>query len=122
MEEKRIITDEQTGSQRELAVHNGGVSAEQVENWKREYRKLYAIEVEDEGDLFIGYFRRPTMETMSAVSRVSKTDEVKGAATLFDNCYLGGDPTMKSDAIVRMAAIKQLGNLFDHVVGSLKNV
>ena len=80
------------------------------------------IEVEDDGDLFVGYFRRPSMETMSAVNQLTKKDEVKSTSDMFENCWLGGDPVMKTDTLVRMAAIKQLGAMFDRVVGTLKNV
>ena len=97
-------------------------SDEQVKGWKGEHRKVHMIEVEDDGDLFVGYFRRPSMETMSAVNQLTKKDEVKSTSVMFENCWLGGDPVMKTDTLVRMAAIKQLGAMFDRVVGTLKNV
>lgn len=105
-----------------LKICNGGVSDEQVKTWKSEHRKVHVIEVEDDGDLFVGYFHRPNMETMSAVNKLAKADEVKSTTTMFENCWLGGDPLMKTDTLVRMAAIKQLGVMFDRVVGTLKNV
>lgn len=62
------------------------------------------------------------METMSAVNQLIKKDEVKSTSVMFENCWLGGDPVMKIDMLVCMAAIKQLGAMFDRVVGTLKNV
>lgn len=118
----REIKDESGGVTRTLNVFDGGVSAEQIAAWKKEHRKVYAIEVEDDGELFVGYFHRPGMETLSAVNRLAKTDEVKSTTTMFDNCWLGGDPVMKTDTLVRMAAIRQLGEMFNRVVGTLKNV
>lgn len=119
----RTYKDKDTGELvKMLKICNGGVSEEQVKIWKGEYRKVHVIEVEDDGELFIGYFHRPSMETMSAVNKLSKTDEVKSTTTMFENCWLGGDPLMKTDTLVRMAAIKQLGVMFDRVVGTLKNV
>lgn len=118
----RTYRDRDTGAVvKTLAIRNGGVSEEQVKAWKGEHRKVHMIEVEDDGDLFVGYFHRPGMETMSAVNKLTKNDEVKGSTTMFENCWLGGDPVMKTDALVRMAAIKQLGVLFNSVVGRLKN-
>lgn len=124
MEQKdtRIITNEKTGETRVLTVWNGGVSEEQIKVWKNEYRKVYAIEVEDEEDLYIGYFRRPNLETMSAVNKIAKTDEIKSTTIMFDNCWLGGEPVMKTDTLVRIAAIKQLGEMFNRVMGTLKNL
>lgn len=122
MENTREIKDENGEVLRELNVYNGGVTEEQVKAWKTEHRKVYMIEIEDDGDLFVGYFHRPSMETMSAVNKLAKTDEVKSSTTMLENCWLGGDPTIKTDTLVRMAAIKQLGEMFSRVVGSLKNL
>lgn len=105
-----------------LTICNGGVSEEQIKAWKAEHRKVHLIEVEDDGELFIGYFRRPDMETMSAVNKVAKTDEVKSSSVMFDNCWLGGDPVLKTDIVVRMAAIRQLSEIFNRVHGELKNL
>lgn len=122
MENTREIKDENGEVLRVLNVHNGGVTEEQVEAWKTEHRKVHAIEVEDDGDLFVGYFHRPSMETMSATNKLAKNDEVKSTTTMLENCWLGGDPTIKTDTLVRMAAIKQLGEMFARVVGTLKNL
>jgi hypothetical protein len=121
MENKREIRDDDGGLLRVLDVRDGGVTEEQIKAWKGEYRKVHVIEVEDDGELFVGYFRRPNMETMAAVNKLAKTDEVKSSATLFDNCWLGGDPLVKSDTIVRVAAIGQLAEMFNRVIGTLKN-
>lgn len=119
----RTYKDKDTGEVvKTLKICNGGVSVEQVKTWKGEHRKVHMIEVEDDGDLFVGYFHRPSMETMSAVNKLAKADEVKSTTAMFENCWLGGDPVMKTDTLVRMAAIKQLGAMFDRVVGTLKNV
>ncbi|MEG1540051.1 MAG: hypothetical protein RR383_08935 [Muribaculaceae bacterium] len=122
METTREILNAETGEVRILPVFNGGVTDDQLKSWKEAHRKVYAIEVEDDNELFVAYFKRPTMETMSAVNKLSKSDEIKGTATLFDNCWLGGDPLVKSDTLLRMAAIKQLGVMFDKVLGTLKNL
>ncbi|MDR2131019.1 MAG: hypothetical protein LBP56_07655 [Odoribacteraceae bacterium] len=120
-ENKREIRDAAGGVARVVTVHDGGVTGEQVKAWKGEYRKVHVIEVEDDGELFVGYFRRPSMETLSAVTRLSKADEVKGSGVLFDNCWLGGSPVMKSDAVVYLAALRQLGAMLEGTVSALKN-
>lgn len=118
----RAVADEITGKTTTFNLLDGGVTPEQIAAWKAENRKVHAIEVKDGDELIVGYFRRPGMETISAVSALSKTDETKGSMVMFDNCWLGGDPVMKSDMLVKMAAIRQLGELFGSVTGSLKNV
>lgn len=119
----RSYKDKDTGEVvKALRIYNGGVSDEQIKSWKSEHRKVHMIEVEDDGDLFVGYFRRPSMETMSAVNSLAKKDEIKSTTILFDNCWLGGEPVMKTDTLVRMGAIRQLGELFNSITSRLKNV
>lgn len=103
-------------------THNGGISEEQVQTWKNKYRKVVEVSVVDGNEKFIGYFRRPDMDTMAAVNKLAKTDEIKGSVALFDNCWLGGDELMKDDAIVKMKAIGMLGEMFNQCLGELKNL
>lgn len=107
--------------QEKLTLHNGGVLQEQVEQWKRQHRRVSVIEVVDGDERHVGYFRRPTLEVMSAVSKLGKTDEVKSAEAMFDNCFLGGSPHLRADAILFMEAAKRLGEMFSGCMSSLKN-
>lgn len=103
-------------------ANNGGVTPEQIAMWKAKHRRLYAIEVVDGEEAHEGYFRRPDMETMAAVNKLSKTDEVKAANALFDNCWLGGSTLLREDAVLKMAAIGQLNALMSVAAASLKNL
>lgn len=107
-----------------LKICNGGVSDEQIAAWKKQHRKVYSVEVPDPdtGETFVGYFHHPDMETMSLVNKIAKADEVKSSTTLFDKCWLGGDNTMKEDALVRIAATAQLDVIFRRYAGTLKNL
>lgn len=107
---------------KDIEVCNGGVTPEQIQAWKAKYRKVAEISVTDGNTKYVGYFRRPDMDTMAAVNRLAKTDEVKSSVAMFDNCWLGGDVTMKEDAIVKMAAIARLATMFDSCVAELKNL
>lgn len=62
------------------AVLDGGVTDEVRQSWKQANGRVIAVDVYDDmaEEHHIAYFRRPTMEVMSAVSAVSKQDEVKG--------------------------------------------
>lgn len=101
---------------------DGGVTAEQINKWKALHKHVIRIDVTDGDDLHIAYFKRPSLETMSAVTKVGKNDEVKSATVLYDNCFLGGDAEMREDALLFMAAAAQLGQLFNSCLGSLKNL
>jgi len=108
--------------EKETPVSNGGITQEQIAMWKNQHRKVSEISVIDEGEKHVGYFHRPSMETMSAVNKIGKTDEVKAANILFDNCWLGGSQTMKEDAVVKMAAIGKLNELMNISTAEIKNL
>lgn len=103
-------------------TYDGGVTEEQINKWKAVHKRVIRIDVTDGEDLHVAFFKRPSLETMSAVTKVSKSDEVKGVAILYDNCFLGGDKEMREDALLFMAATTQLGKIFNSCLGSLKNL
>ena len=104
------------------SVNNGGITEQQILVWKNKYRKVSEVTVEDNGEVFKGYFKRPDMDTLSAVSKLNKTDEIKAANVLYDNTWLGGSPELQEDAVLKMAAIGQLSNLITASNAKIKNV
>ncbi len=80
-------------------TYDGGVTEEQINKWKAAHKRVVRINVTDGEDLHVAFFKRPSLETMSAVTKAVKSDEVKGAAILYDNCFLGGDTEMREDAL-----------------------
>lgn len=103
---------------------NGGVTAEQIQAWKNQYGRVAEVRVEDvdTAECHIGYFHRPDSQTMQAFSAVSKNNEMKGSEIVFDNCWLGGSPMMKSDAIYKINAMGMLTTMFSRCSNSLKNL
>lgn len=97
-------------------------SEDNIKVWKAKHRKVYEVIIDDDGEKFAAYFKRPDMPTMSAVNKISKNDEVKAAEVLFDNCWLGGDPMVKEDAILRMAATARLKDIMAVKSAELKNL
>ena len=100
----------------------GIVPQEQINLWKNKHRIVNAIEITDEGQIFVGYFTRPDMETMSAVAKVGKVDEMKAAEILFEGCWLGGAEIIKNDVALKMAVIGQLNLLVSSCVVDVKNL
>ncbi len=114
-------TDTKTANA-EKHTFEGGVTSENINKWKAQHRKVIRIDVEDDGDLHVGYFRRPSMEAMAAVNKLAKSDEMKSATTLFDNCWLGGSEDLRQDAVLFTACMGQLNVAFAKVSASLKNL
>lgn len=107
----------------ELNVDNGGLSTEQLSALKHTHGRIHEITVDDEeaGIRLKGYFKRPDMNTMQAVSSVSKRNEVQGGEILFDNCWLEGARLLKEDAVYKMEGIAALSGLFGKCKHELKN-
>ncbi len=109
---------EKTGT----TVNNGGVSQEQLQSWKAKYRKVIEVVIEDDGERHAGYFKRPSMETMTVMTKLAKTDEIKAANVLFDGCWLGGSPLIQEEAVLKMAAIGQVNTLMEVTKVEVKNL
>ena len=103
----------------EIQVFDGGVTEEQVKLWKGQHRKVARIEVEDDGEKHVGYFKRPSMEVMA---KVAKTDEVKSGIILFEGCWLGGSEFMRTDPVLFVPTMAQLNTVLMGAAASLKNV
>lgn len=114
----------ETNENKELKVNNGGVSPQQIEGWKNRHRRVYEVEVKDPetNEVFKGYFKRPDMKTLEASNALNKQNEVKASLVLFDNCWLGGAPELKEDALYQMEAIAAMSGIFSKCVHSLKNL
>jgi hypothetical protein len=104
------------------ATYDGEVKENDIQQWKSRYGKVIRIDVVDGDELHVGYFHRPKLETMSAVSKIAKTDEVKSAEVMFDNCWLGGSKALREDTVLFLEVTKQLGTIFKHCMSSLKNL
>lgn len=116
------MTQENENKTQQAQTFDGGISPEQIMQWKGKHGKVVRIDVVDDGDLHVGYFHRPRLETMSAVTKIAKTDELKSSEVMFDNCWLGGSPAMRNDAILFLEATKQLGVMLSSCRSSLKNL
>lgn len=108
----------------QLTENNGGVTADNIAAWKNLHGRIQEVYVDDAeaGVRLTGYFKRPDMKTMQAVSAISKSNEVRGGELLFDNCWLGGAQELKDDAIYKMSGIAALSELFGKCTHRLKNL
>lgn len=100
----------------------GQATDDTVQMWKAKYRKVLAVTVSDGDERYATYFRRPTMEILSMIEKIRKTDAVKSASLLFDNCWLGGAEIVKEDAVLKMAAIAGFNSMIDECRVESKNL
>lgn len=101
------------------------ITAAQIKQWKQKYGEVHQMDVpvDDEGkDVAVGYFRKPSMETIQAVAKVGNSDPVKGGLVLFNHCWLGGDERFNTDDELKISAMKPLGALFRVRQASIKKL
>ena len=101
---------------------DGGVGEEQITQWKHRHGKVVRIDVVDGEDLHVGYFKRPGIDTLRAVTKIAKTDEITATETMAKNCWLGGSEAMLSDGVLFNETQQQLANMLQSCQSSLKNL
>jgi hypothetical protein len=85
------------------------VSAEKIKELKQSHRIVVPIEIEDGGEFFSCYLKRPKTETLSMITKLAKTDEVRAASLLVDECWIEGDSAIKEDGILKLAVGGKFG-------------
>lgn len=113
---------EKEKKQPEGQTFDGGITPEREAELKKRYGKVVRIDVVDGADTHVGYFKRPDFPTIRAVTHIAKTDEIKAGEAMYDNCFVGGSPELRKDALLFMAVQKQLGTMLNACMGSLKNL
>lgn len=114
--------EKETVNQQTPTIFNGNLTEAQIEAFKQKHRKSFAIEIADGDEVHIGYFKRPTLETLKAVTKVARTDEVEAGKVMFDNSWLGGSEELRTDALLFMAVQKKLGEVLNGFQGIIKNL
>lgn len=84
-------------------------------------KKEIVITVRDGEQEYTCTVRRPDIQTMSRVNKLSKADEVLAAQELIKNCWVSGDSEIMEDAYLMMAAVGQMGKLSEGITAEIKN-
>ena len=70
----------------------GMATAEQIADWKKKYGDVFKVEV----DGSVCYLKKPDRKTMSYMATLLNT-LVRANEVLLENCWLGGDESIKTD-------------------------
>ena len=99
-----------------------GLTSDQINELKAKHGRLSLVTVVDGDEKYVGVFKEPSMDTLSAITALAKQDEVKASLALFDNCLLACDDAMKKRPRVRLSAIAQLSEIMKPLEGHIKNL
>jgi len=70
----------------------GTATGEQIADWKKKYGDIFKVEVGDS----VCYLKKPDRKTMSYVATL-RENPVRSNEVLLQNCWLGGDESIKTD-------------------------
>jgi hypothetical protein len=70
----------------------GTATAEQISEWKQKNGDIFKVEVGDSAC----YLKKPDRKTMSYVATLGNSP-IRANEVLLDNCWLGGDESIKTD-------------------------
>lgn len=101
------------------------ITEAQIKQWKKQWGEVFAIEVplDDESKKkAIGYFKKPTLDTIKVSSKYIESDPIKAGEVVFTNCWLGGDDIIKDNDEAKMSAMQQVSSLFKVRQATLKKL
>lgn len=91
----------------EKKVLSGQATDEQIAMWKNLHGKVFQFEV----DGSVCYLKRPSRNVISAAETIGKEDNLKYAEIVLNNCWLGGDETIKTDDEKFISVANHMGTL-----------
>lgn len=87
----------------------GQVPQEQIDKWKAEFKKVWALKVDGR----IGYIKSPDRKTLGYASTVGAKEPMKFNEIILNECWLGGDDEIKKDDDLFLAASGQLAKIIE---------
>ena len=83
------------------------VTKEQIQEWKKQYKDVFVISVEDKKV----YLRTPDRKTLSYASTLATKDPLRFNEVILENCWLGGDEEIKTNDELFLAVSSKLPDL-----------
>ncbi len=96
----------------------GQVGQEQIDAWKKQYGKVWAIKV----DGHIGYLKKPDRQSLAYSATVAQTNPMKSNELLLNASWLGGSEAIKTDDELFFGASAKLVDLIAVKEGELVNL
>lgn len=71
----------------------GQATPEQIEAWKRQHGDVFSATVADG----VCYLKKPSRKALGYATFASKSDPIKFNEVILNDCWLGGDETIRTD-------------------------
>jgi hypothetical protein len=99
-----------------------GKTVEEIRALRMTHGHLFVVEVRDEEDVFHAICKEPTVQVIEAAQSIAKTNEAKGAKTLYENCVVEADAEIKNRDMLKLQVAAAIGEKISSLKASAKNV
>ena len=93
----------------------GQATQEQIHAWKKEYKDVFEYRVDGR----VCYLRTPDRKILAYAQTVSNGNEMSFNETLLENCFIGGDSSIKSEDKYFLGISGKLSDLIEIKAGEL---
>lgn len=99
-----------------------GLSAAEIQTLKEEHGELVLVEVSAEGKNHQVIFKEPTFKHLEAITKISKTDEVKAAQAAYVNYVVKADEAIEKRDLLKLKAVEALMVRVQNTKATAKNL
>lgn len=85
-----------------------GLSEAEIQSLKEKHGELVLVEVEADGQTHQVIFKEPTFKHLEAMTKISKTDEVKAAEVAYLNYVVRADEAIVGRDMLKLKAVEAL--------------
>lgn len=99
-----------------------GLSETEIQALKEEHGELVLVEVSAEGVTHQVIFKEPTFKHLEAITKISKTDEVKAAQAAYVNYVVKADEAIEKRDLLKLKAVEALMVRVQNTKATAKNL
>lgn len=99
-----------------------GKTLSEIEELKEKHGALVLIEVKEGDQTHRAIFKEPTFKVLEAVNKISKSDELKGVQTAYDNCVVVADDAIQTRDLLKVKAVSTLMERVQNTTAQAKNL
>jgi hypothetical protein len=87
----------------------GQATDEQIKEWKDKHGNIFKINVDGK----VCYLRKPSRKALGYASAVGKDNPLKFNEVILNDCWLGGDETIKTDDDLFLSVSGKIAELIE---------
>lgn len=99
-----------------------GLSPEKIEELKGKHGVLFVIEIPEGDVVHKAVFKEPDVTTLTAVSEIGKTNEMKATMVLYDNCLIAADASISKRDLLKIEVAKAISERMTVLKSTVKNL